>query len=136
MNIIICLDDQNGMLFNNRRQSRDKKVLEDIRSLIQGNALLIRPYSEKLVQQADVPYTITENLLDEAQTNQYCFIEDIDVAPYLQKITSFIIYRWNRLYPADVYMNVDLVKEGYQLVETTEFVGSSHDKITKEIWRK
>ena len=30
MNIIVCLDDNQGMLFNKRRQSKDRQVLEDI----------------------------------------------------------------------------------------------------------
>ena len=30
MQIIICLDDYCGMLFNNRRQSRDGKIFEDL----------------------------------------------------------------------------------------------------------
>ena len=30
MKIIACLDDNNGLLFNNRRQSRDRVVIEDI----------------------------------------------------------------------------------------------------------
>ena len=30
MKVIVCIDDNGGMLFNKRRQSRDRKVLEDI----------------------------------------------------------------------------------------------------------
>ena len=30
MTIIVCLDDKNGLSFNNRRQSRDKILIEDI----------------------------------------------------------------------------------------------------------
>ena len=30
MTIILCLDDKNGLSFNNRRQSRDKILIEDI----------------------------------------------------------------------------------------------------------
>ena len=37
MKIIVCLDDNNGMLFNNRRQSRDKTVVEDIISVYQNS---------------------------------------------------------------------------------------------------
>ena len=32
MTVFICLDDKNGMLFNHRRQSRDKAVIEDMLS--------------------------------------------------------------------------------------------------------
>ena len=30
MQIIVCLDTKNGMMFNHRRQSRDREVLNDI----------------------------------------------------------------------------------------------------------
>lgn len=30
MNVIVCVDDNNGMLFNKRRQSRDKAVIDKI----------------------------------------------------------------------------------------------------------
>ena len=30
MKIIVCLDDYGGMLFNSRRQSRDRMLIDDI----------------------------------------------------------------------------------------------------------
>ena len=30
MKVIVCVDDNNGMMFNNRRQSRDEKVIEKV----------------------------------------------------------------------------------------------------------
>ena len=34
MYIIICLDDNNGLAFNHRRQSQDRIVAEDIRKTV------------------------------------------------------------------------------------------------------
>ena len=34
MNIIVCLDDKNGMMFNKRRQSQDKLLRSDIKELV------------------------------------------------------------------------------------------------------
>ena len=48
MNIIVCIDDNQGMLFNKRRQSRDVKVLEDIATLT--DTLWISSFSEKLFE--------------------------------------------------------------------------------------
>ena len=36
--------------------------------------------------------------------------------------------------PADTYFHMSL--EGYTLIKTEELVGSSHEKITKEIYKK
>ena len=49
MNVIICLDDNNGMLFNNRRQSRDKALLSDVFDNLRGEKLFITLFSEKLM---------------------------------------------------------------------------------------
>ena len=36
MNLIVCVDNQNGMSFNNRRQSRDRAVIEKICDMLGG----------------------------------------------------------------------------------------------------
>ena len=38
MKVIVCVDDNNGMMFNNRRQSRDRILIEDVvKSVVGGN---------------------------------------------------------------------------------------------------
>ena len=51
-----------------------------------------------------------------------------------EKIDSIILYRWNRVYPADTYFDIDL--SGWQLVRTGEFSGASHELITKEVYTR
>ena len=41
MNLIICIDINNGMMFNNRRQSRDKMLIKHILNLIGDKRLWI-----------------------------------------------------------------------------------------------
>ena len=43
MTVILCLDDRCGMAFNNRRQSRDKAVINDILTHLNGERLIISP---------------------------------------------------------------------------------------------
>ena len=50
MYIIICLDDNNGLAFNHRRQSQDRIVAEDIRKTVGEKKLWITDYSRKLFQ--------------------------------------------------------------------------------------
>ena len=57
MTVYVCLDDRNGMLFNKRRQSRDAKVLEDIRASI-SDVLIVDPFSETLIRDAGIPYVL------------------------------------------------------------------------------
>ena len=39
-------------------------------------------------------------------------------------------------YPADVRWNPDLSALDFSLVEATEFPGTSHEKITREVYKK
>lgn len=127
MTLYICLDDRNGLQFNKRRQSRDAAVLEDIRSTLTGS-LLIDPFSEKLIREAEIPYVLPP------ETAEDFFAEEVPSEAVLEKTSQIVIYRWNRHYPADVRWEPDLAAMGFTLRETTEFSGSSHEKITREVY--
>ena len=129
MTLYICLDDRNGLKFNKRRQSRDAAVLEDIRSQLTGN-LLIEPFSEKLIQAAEIPYVLPP------ETAEDYFAEDVPSEELLNQTETIVIYRWNRHYPADVRWAPDFSALGFSLRETTEFPGTSHEKITREVYEK
>ncbi len=79
---IVCLDQKNGMYFNERRQSRDRYVIRDI--------------------------------LDQSE------------------MEKLIVYRWDKVYPADHRLNLS----GWKLIGTLEFMGYSHDKIVKEVYKR
>ena len=50
----------------------------------------------------------------------------------LSSAEKLIVYRWNRIYPSDVKAELS----GWQKVSEDDFIGSSHDKITEEIYEK
>lgn len=127
MTLYLCLDDKNGLQFNKRRQSRDAAVLEDIRSQLTGN-LLIDPFSEKLIREAEIPYVLPP------ETAEDFFAEDVPSDELLEKTKKLVLYRWNRHYPSDVRWEPDLEALGFALAETTEFPGKSHEKITREVY--
>ena len=129
MTLYVCLDDRCGMLFNKRRQSRDAAVLEDIRAAL-PEVLTIDPFSEKLIQEAEIPYVLSPEAAEDY------FAEDVPSEELLNQTERLVIYRWNRHYPADVRWNPDLSALGFSLVETTEFPGTSHEKITREVYEK
>ncbi len=133
MHIIVCLDDRGGMMFNHRRQSRDRAVMEDILHTVNGR-LLMGEYSRSLLEETKA--VVTKDPLAEAREGDWCFLEDRICGAYASKIESMVIYRWNRHYPADLWWDVDPAKMGMTLSETLEFAGTSHEKITKEIWKK
>ncbi len=134
MKLIVCLDDAGGMMFNHRRQSRDRVLVADMIHHTQNASLLVSPYSAPLFGE-DAPHLrVVTNPFENAGANDYCFLEDTPLPPTLDAIDELVIYRWNRLYPSDVRFACDT--SAFALAESREFAGSSHDKITKEIWKK
>ena len=135
MNVIICIDENQGMLFNNRRQSKDIKVIEDIASL--AKELWISPFSEKLFIDENVKTNLViqvrDNAIIHADEGSYCFVENEKLMPYQDKIEQLIIYKWNRSYPSDFKLDLNLNE--WKLIETIDFAGNSHEKITREIYK-
>ncbi len=133
MNIILCLDDNNGMMFNKRRQSRDWIMTEKILKMTENQNLLMNSYSAKLFGERD-NITVSDDCLSVAQDDDFVFAEE--KIGSLDKVNSVYAFCWNRDYPADVYFSFELEKEGFVLSETEDFSGSSHEKITLKIYRR
>mgnify|MGYP000801288489 CR=1 FL=1 len=147
MKIIVCVDNQNGMMFNHRRQSQDRVLRKRILELTGGKKLWMNAYSQKQFLQVNgnMPkeqeqsgqsgqIQADEAFLEKAGPGEYCFVEDKDVVPYESRIEEVILCHWNRDYPADVFFEVDLSK--WRLEERKDFSGYSHEKITKEIYNR
>ena len=136
MKIIVCIDNDGGMLFNNRRQSRDRVLIEDVIRMTEGKKLYIDAYSKLLFADFCGRYTIDPDMLDNACTDDYCFVENKTLSEHLERIDEITVYRWNRLYPSDFKLDIELERNGFRVCETAEFAGYSHENITKEIFRR
>ena len=134
MKIALCIDDKNGMTFNKRRQSRDRVLIDDLVKLCSGSRLLMNSYSAPLFADYQDSIEVREDFLDAAGEDDICFVENIDLLPYENMITGIILYRWNRHYPSDRRLTIDL--SGFQQASVCEFAGSSHDNITREVLTK
>ena len=137
MLIIVCIDEKNGMMFNHRRQSRDSAVCQDILKECRGKKLYMSSYSQKLFGEAqEAEIQISDNILNQARESDACFIEDIRLSDFEDRIQTVILYKWNRKYPADLYFTLDLSDGSWELQRTEEFNGSSHERITKEVYKR
>ena len=137
MNIIICLDDNNGMMFNKRRQSQDRILRADLKEFIKDKDLYMNNYSYKLYKDIDNGnIKVSENFLEQCTENDFCLVEDKLLNNYINKINNIIIYKWNRIYPSDLYFDINLTSNSWDLLETKGFEGSSHEKITRIIYRR
>lgn len=132
---IVCVDERNGMLFAGRRQSQDRVLRQDILKEAQGHALWMNAYSVKQFSDNHCPNIfIAEDYLAQAGEQDFCFVENQSLAPYLSRISTLLVYRWDRLYPADFYLDITL--DTFILESVIEFDGYSHKKIQKERYRR
>ena len=130
MKIVVCIDKSNGMLFNGRRQSQDSVLREKLLGLIGENKLFVNAYTAKQFEDTR-QLQVSEDFLQQAGPEDFCFIENVAVP----EADEIYLFRWNRDYPADTYFELEL-KPGYRKVKTEDFVGSSHKKITLDIYKK
>lgn len=135
MNIICIVDDHNGMMFNHRRLSRDHILNEKILDISSHTTLRAAPYSEDLFDSSS-DIIFSEDFLDEAQPGDICFVEDRMLQPYSHQIDTFYLFHWNRSYPSDLKLDFLPSENSFSLRKSEDFPGSSHDRITLEIWQR
>lgn len=137
MILIAFVDDSGGMMFNHRRQSRDSVALARILDMTTGSTLWMNEYSAPLFTEYSAPQIqVDAQFLDKAGPEDYCFVESVEIAPYLLFIEKIILFHWNRAYPSDMKFPINLDSGKWRLVSTEDFPGSSHDKITVEVYTK
>ena len=73
MIVIVCLDERGGMMFNNRRQSRDKALIDRIVEIVQGSKLWLSSYSKSLFDQVAILLEVDDNFLQKAGNGEFCF---------------------------------------------------------------
>lgn len=134
MILIACVDDHMGMQFNHRRQSQDRILREHILNKFNGTKIWMNQYSAKQFGEHE-NINIDDDYFSKAAPKDICFVEDRSVAPYAHLISKIILYKWNRIYPSDLFFDIPLSRE-WHLIATEDFSGSSHDKITEEIYTK
>lgn len=136
MIIIAAADDEYGILFNNRRVSKDRILREKIIEITKDSGLFMNKYSygqfcEDTKENKDI--YVYENFLDIAEKGDFCFIENEDIKPYLEKIERIILFRWNCIYPSDFKFPYEIL-ENYIMQVEEKFKGNSHEKISMEIY--
>lgn len=139
MILIVAVDDNNGLLFNSRRQSQDRLLRERILALSAHSRLWVNHYTEKqFAQDGQIVghMEVDDDFMDKAAPGEYCFAENIPVAPYEDRAEQIIMFKWNRKYPGSFYFDIDLAAGGWKLSSTEDFPGFSHEKITMEVYKR
>ena len=134
MKLIVCLDDQNGMLFNGRRLSKDSCLRRRILEITRSGTLWMNAYSAGQFEEEEQNWKTDEEFLVKAGTGEYCFVENADIRVCVERVEELIIYRWNRLYPSDTVFPLEAFSH-WEKVSSFAFPGSSHEKLTEEVYR-
>ena len=136
MNVIVCIDEAGGMLFNGRRQSKDKCLRQKARELAQGEPLWMNSYTASQFAEDGYEVVVDEDFLSNAPENAWCFVENRDLLPWIQNIQQVAVYHWNRRYPSDVKFPMDVLRSQWKRISDKEFAGNSHERITEEVYTR
>lgn len=131
MILVLCIDDKGGRLFNRRRQSQDRLLRLDLLREAAGRPVWMNGYSAGQFDPAPENIRVAEDFYLRAGEGEFCFFEDVDPVPWLERAETVVLYHWNRRYPADRWFPQPLA--GWSVKRTEEFAGASHEYITKEI---
>ena len=77
MILVICIDENGGMLFNNRRQSQDKILRERLLSLVKDNKLMMNSFSKNQFTEDMPNIVVSDYFLEQATGGDFCFVENI-----------------------------------------------------------
>lgn len=133
MKLIVCLENNNGVIFNKRRVSSDRKVTQRVIELTWGKKLWISYYTQELFVDKDIKSTlivISNSIFKKAGENDYVWIENI-MPKNLDDCSELIVFRWNRDYPSDLKFDFDF-SDSFELSSAKIIKGNSHDEITEE----
>lgn len=129
MTLILTVENSLGLSFNNRRLSKDEEIIKNISKLCQNNKLYLDEYSKKLFKYKNVKIVKLYNT--NFQKDDYVFCER-EIPKNLSSPKKLILYKFNRDYPFDNAIDIDMTN--FQLIDTFDFKGKSHEKITREIY--
>ncbi len=132
MKLVFCVDDRGGMMFNSRRVSRDKNMVSDLAEIIADSVLYIEPYSEELFAETPLNIICSSTLMASAEQGDFAFVERFDPSDFIEFADELIIYGWNRKYPSELKFDKDPEALGFALADVFDFVGNSHEKITRK----
>lgn len=135
MKLIVCVDDNWGMMFNHRRQSQDAAVRADMLCMTGKQKLFVSPYTAGQFAEAEQERLhISECFLQEAKAGEYCFVEDPALLSGELRPEELVLYGWNRGYPADGYFTPP--GQDYTLISYESMVGTSHPQLWKKVYKR
>ena len=129
MILAVYVDDRMGLSFRGRRLSKDAALREKL-LCVSGGSLRMSDYSAR---QFDGRVYSGGDYLSGAKEGDWCFAENTDYEAFADSIDQIVLLRWNRHYPADEHFRFP---GKWNLVRSEDFPGTSHEKITMEVYER
>ncbi len=133
MTVAVATDMRGGMLFLGRRVSRDRALIADLARLQEGR-LLCHPFSERYLVSMGLSPVVCEDPLDSAREDDTCFIEGLPLLPHIARIARLIVYRFDKVYPFDVSLDINPHAPPFHLSEAQELPGYAHKTLIREVY--
>ena len=127
MNVIVCLSNDNGLLFNDRRVSKDINIFNDIFKYT--NTLYVDKFSMDMIDYYNLNDKVKVFNINDVEKGAYYFNE---VFTNINNVEKLIVYSFNRSYPHDLDFNIN---DNLILDNEEDLIGNSHDVITKRVYR-
>lgn len=135
---IVCADDKGGIMFNHRRQSQDRKLRKRILDIADGKTLWMSTYSAKQFAKDShcSKLCIDDDFAWKAENGDFAFFEGDSLAAVDNRLERVIVFRWNRTYPSDQYLDIDFDNGSWKCEHIGDFRGSSHEQISEEVYTR
>ena len=133
MKLVVCLDENNGIKFFGKRQSQDELQRKNLFELIGNLKLFLTEYSYNLYKDIEFNFEIIDENTEIIKNSVFLYEGDF-LEKFLPSVDEIIVYFWNRDYPFDETFD-EFLQDCWKEIETFEFKGKSHEKITRKILR-
>ena len=90
MKLIVCLDNKNGLCFNKRRQSQDRRLRDFIKAMTKDSKLYMNFYTYELYKDFKNA-VVCEDFLSRAKADDYCLLETCSVKRMKRRSGNFSI---------------------------------------------
>ena len=127
MILAVVTDDDGGLTFHERRQSRDRVLRRKLAELSEGRLLWMNAYTAGQFDPFPENAVISDTFLKDAGPDDVCFAENEALLPYAGRIRAVWLFRKLDFIPSE---------HGMHLVSSGDFPGYSHEKITLEVWTR
>ena len=134
MVIVACIDKSGNIALNTNGQLNH--IIFWVRLKVVSNEALLYMNFNSSRQFGYYPMKmIDDDFLDIAGEDSYCFVEDTDITPYIDRIDKIILYKWNKKFSSKFEFDKSIL-DNFSVVSKKSFYGEPFLKISEIVYEK